>query len=574
MNNNQTNTQNNEKKYSNILNDPDTSVLVLGGVNEYGKNCYVVEQENKIFIFDMGMKYPKNEMYGITHEVPDIEYLINNKDKIVGLFLSHAHVENIGALSIFIKELKHVPIYGSKFTIEHIKDNYDVKNNLYIMHPNSVMYFGKLEMRCFELTHNIPGNLGYVLNNRKNAIVYTSDYVFEQNITKAYQSSIMNIAKAIRDSKVQILFSNSRIANRDGSTNIAREIKSFLENKTHNFTGKTFVVINSEDLMTLEELLQIAIERNQKVILKSERLESLLKTAIKTKVFQNYEKLFTKEEDVIDDNVLVITSGNKGYPFEEIEKLVAVKTKIKISEKDQILIALPILATFEKRYSELINQLYKVTENIEIIEQTKISEYTAKSEDIKLLLSIVQPKYIIPINGEYRNVAAQQKIMTEINRDPKDVIILLPEEQAEFTNGEFIKRFKKLSLKTIQLENSENPEIMENILRDRQKLSESGIFIVSYTLNNRNQVLDNYIEIVSRGYVETEKYNESMFQARKVVIEHTNEANQDPQYDWNSYRNNIRTLVGKALGKINGNKPMIATIISEQSPNYSRNKGS
>jgi ribonuclease J len=426
------------------------------------------------------------------------------------------------------------------------------------------MKFANVSVQAFKMSHNVPGNFGYVIDTKNGSIMYTSEFVFEQNIRDVYRSSISQLSKTLDKRDIKVLLADSRIAEKKGYTNFAREIDFFVDRNIYGYPAKTFITINSEDVLTLELILQAADKANKKVVILSEKLQSLLDVGVKTGDLGVGKEAIHTDLNTIPEDAVVVTSGNKGYPFEVLESLVSTKNNnVTITSQDQILICLPILATFEKRYADLINQLFKVTENISIIDQKVISEYSARSEDIKMLLSLTQPDYVIPVNGQYRNMNAYFSIMADIQRSEKDVIILTPGQNAEFINGSFKKRNQKVNVKNIRLEDSENPEVLDNILKDRQRMSENGIFVVSFTINNRHEIIDNHIEIVSRGYVETEKYNESMYETRKVVFEYTKECREDENYDWSEYRNEVRNQIGKRLGKINGSKPMIATIISD-----------
>ncbi len=545
-------------------NKTEFNIMPIGGTNEYGKNCYVIEIDNEIIVIDMGMKFPKNEMYGISKEMPDLDYLVVNKNKIKGLFISHAHIENLGAIEAFAKEIPNCSIYGSKYTIEYIKSNYKVSNKLYAMNTDAVMKFANISVQAFKMSHNIPGNFGYVIDTKNGSIMYTSEFVFEQNIRDVYRSSIAQLSKIIEKRDIKVVLSDSRIAEKKGYTNFAREIDYFVDRNIYGYPSKTFITINSEDLLTLELILIASNKANKKVVIMSERIQSFLDISIKNGDFGIGKESIHMDLSNVPEDAVIVTSGNKGYPFEVLESLITSKKEsVSICKEDQILICLPILSTFEKRYAELINQLFKVTENIEIIDQKVISEYSARTEDIKMLLSLTQPDYVIPINGEYRNMNSYYKIMADIQRSEKDVIILTPGQNAQFIDGSFKKRNQKVNVRKILLEDSENPEVMDNILKDRQRMSESGIFVVSFTITPTHEIVDNHIEIISRGYVETEKYNESMYETRKIIFEYTKQCREDSNYNWSEYRNEVRNQIGRRLGKINGNKPMIATIISD-----------
>ncbi len=461
-------------------------IIPLGGVGEVGKNMYVVEIEGDIFVLDAGFMFPEDEMLGIDIVIPDFSYLEENKERIKGIFLTHGHLDAIGALPYLLRTI-HAPVYGTKLTIALVKEalkkhKNKFKNEFYVIQSTSRLTFGKRIVTFFRTTHSFPDSVGICIDTSEGKIVYTGDFKFDQTATGLYRTDIGKIA-SIGESGVLCLLSDSTEAERPGYTSSEAHIANEISNAFHKAEGRIIVACFAANLIRIQQVFDAAYENKRKVAVMGKNLERVYEIAL------DLGYLTVKDEHLIipmkdihrypDDKVIIITTGNMGEPIQILQKMAKqqLHKDINIQKGDTVLITAtpsPALETFLFRTIDL---LYRAGAKVITFNQTIHVSSHGTQEDLKLMLNLIKPKYFIPIQGEYRMLYAHAKLAQEVAMPKKHIFIPGKGEIIEYKNGH-MSTGDRVSAGNVLIDGLGVGDVGNIVLRDRRLLSEDGIFIV------------------------------------------------------------------------------------------------
>ncbi|MBE6182809.1 ribonuclease J [Heyndrickxia ginsengihumi] len=545
-------------------------VIPLGGVGEVGKNLYVVEVDDDIFVLDAGLMFPEDEMLGIDIVIPDFKYLEENKHKIRGIFLTHGHEDAIGALPYMLMKL-NVPVYATKLTIALVKEKLkEVKLKKSIqfvtIHADTVLHFDSVDIRFFRTTHSIPDSVGICIHTSEGNIVYTGDFKFDQELKGPYRSEIGKMAN-IGDEGVLFLLSDSTEAEHPGLTIresiVAEEIShAFFEAK-----GRIIIASFALNLIRIQQILNSACETNRKVAIVGKYLERIYKIAIKLGYLTaEADNLIIPIHDIskYDDHELVIlTTGSQGEPFLVLQKMAKNSHKyVNVKKGDTVFLAVSPSPGLELFVAKTVDMLYRAGATVFSSKRNIHVTGHGCQEDLKLMLGLMKPRYFIPVQGEYRSLYTHAKLAQQVGI-PKESIIIS-------SNGEVIEyKQEKLTISgrvpsgNILVDGSGVGDVGNIVLRDRRLLSQDGILIVVVTLDRLRKTIAAGPEVISRGFVyvrESEKLISNSVSLVKDIVEHN--MSQD-SFDWTSIKQDIRDQLSSYLFEKTKRRPMILPIIME-----------
>lgn len=544
-------------------------IIPLGGVGEIGKAMYVVEIDEELFVVDTGLMFPEDEMLGIDIVIPDITYLEENKERVKGIFLTHGHEDAIGSIAYVLQKIK-APVYGSKLTIalakEHLKElpaPHQVK--FFEVTNRSRMNFNSTYVTFFHTTHSIPDALGVVFHTSEGAIVHTGEFKFDQSATGKFKPDLAKMAQLGEDG-VFILLSESCEAERPGHTTSENVIEEQLSKTFHSAPGRILVAVYASNFIRIQQVFTQAQNSFRKVVIVGKPLEK----AVDLGVQLGY--LTVDEETIIpisemhkyqEDEIIIIATGNRGEPLDALEKIVRKHHRdIKVKKDDTVLITFTPSPNMEVQMANTMNQLAKA--GAEILTSSKNVHVSGhgSQEDLKLMLNLMQPKYFIPVQGEYRMLIAHSKLAQQLGMQKSQIFIADKGDIVEYKNGK-MRMSGRVQAGNILIDGIGVGDVGNIVLRDRKLLSQDGIFIVVVTLNRAQKKIASGPEILSRGFVYVRESEALMTEASEIAKTVIEKYVGKDTFEWTNIKQEIRDTLNTYLFQKTKRRPMIIPIIME-----------
>lgn len=542
-------------------------IFGLGGLNEVGKNMYIVEVDNDIFVFDAGLKYADDKMLGVDYIIPNYDYLKENKKRIKGVFITHGHDAQMGALSDILLDIKNLKIYGAPFTLDVIRNQLKEDNiktdNLIEIQPHKKISFGKNSIFPISLSHSVPDALGYVLYTPDGAIFYTGNFVFDSTMRGPYETDIGKLAYVGKQG-VLCLLSESVYADKSGFTSPNHRISSVIRETLNNNNGRILFNIFQAQLYRIQELFNEIMKTNRRVVIMGKTLETIIYNAIEKNYITFDKTRIGNIHQVNDPNIVVIISDEREKPFSNIKRIIKGYDKfITLGESDTVIFASPVYEGMEKSSTKVLDDLSKIGSNIVTLPNKKYLTHHASSEDLMLMLGLMKPKYYFPVIGEYRNQVANKEAALKVGIPEENIILKLNGEVATFINGELKEQSEKIKVDDILIDGKTVGDIGELVLKDRESLSDNGIVIVAVTLDKQTKQILAGPEILTRGFVYVKDNTDLIKEAQKISLDII-ENNIGPNYvDFTQIKTTIRDKVGKYLYDETECKPMILIVVQE-----------
>ncbi|MEB2298059.1 ribonuclease J [Lysinibacillus xylanilyticus] len=544
-------------------------IIPLGGVGEIGKAMYVVEIDEELFVVDSGLMFPEDEMLGIDIVIPDITYLEENKERVKGIFLTHGHEDAIGSIAYVLQKVK-APVYGSKLTIalakEHLKElpaPHQVK--FFEVTNRSRMNFNSTYVTFFHTTHSIPDSLGVVFHTSEGAIVHTGEFKFDQSATGKFKPDLAKMAQ-LGEEGVFMLLSESSEAERPGYTTSEIVIEEQLSKTFHSAPGRILVAVYASNFIRIQQVLTQAQKSFRKVVIVGKPLEK----AVDLGAQLGY---LTVEEDTIipisemqkyqDDEIIIIATGNKGEPLDALEKIVRKHHRdIKIKKDDTVLITFTPSPGMEVQMANTMNSIAKA--GAEILTSSKNVHVSGhgSQEDLKLMLNLMQPKYFIPVQGEYRMLIAHSKLAQQLGMQKSQIFIADKGDIVEYKNGK-MRMSGRVQAGNVLIDGIGVGDVGNIVLRDRKLLSQDGIFIVVVTLNRAQKKIASGPEILSRGFVYVRESEALMVEASEIAKNVIEKYVGKDTFEWTNIKQEIRDTLNTYLFQKTKRRPMIIPIIME-----------
>ena len=542
-------------------------IFGLGGLNENGKNMYVVEVDKDIFVFDAGLKYADDKMLGVDYIIPNYDYIKNNIKRVKGIFITHGHDNQTGALTEIVKDIPDIKIYGTTFTLEVIKDEFISEGlntkNLITLKPHKKINFGKNSIFPISLTHTVPDTVGYVLYTPDGAIFYTGNFVFDSTMLGAYKTDIGKLAYVGKQG-VLCLLSESLYADRKGYTSPNHRTKSIIREILNRNDGRILYNVYQTQLYRIQELFDELKNTKRNVVILGKRLESVILKAIDMHYVDFDKKRIKTISHVNDDKIVVIVSDEREKPFSNLKRIVRGYDKfITIGSDDTIVFASPIDDGMERTATKIFDILSKVGANIIELSKRKYLSYHASSEDLMLMLNLMNPKYYMPVIGEYRHMVANKNVAKQVGMDDSNILLRLNGQVAYFEDGKLIDNGMKVSVDDILIDGLSAGDVGELVLKDREILSDNGIVIITATLNKETKEVLAGPEVLTRGFIYVKENIDLIKEAQKISLDVICSHTKTGYVDFSKVKLGIRDKVGKYFYEQTECKPMILIVIGE-----------
>ena len=543
------------------------SIIALGGLNENGKNMYVIEVDKNIFVFEAGLKYADEFTLGIDYIIPNIEYLKKNKKRIKGIFLTHGHDENVGALSDIIKDLDGIKIYAAKFTLDVVRKELEneeiVSNNLVEIKANKAIDFDGIKIFPVNLSHSIPDNLGYALYTSDGVIFYASDFVFDSLMRGAYKTDLGKLAY-IGKQGVLCLLTESIYADKVGHTAPNHRTNNLIRETLNKEDKRIIFSILNSHIYRIQELFNEVAKTNRKVVIMGKMLQNLINDAINNHYLKVDKNIIGDLSNINDDTAVILISDGRKKPYSNIIKILNGYDKfIQIKPTDTVFLATPIYEGREKTFYQVLDSISKMDANIVTLSPKKYLSHHASSEDLMMMIDLMNPKYYFPVKGEYRCQVANADLAYKVGIPRENIILKQNGEMVTFKDGKLVDDFKKVPSGSILIDGDSSDDIGEVVLRDREMLSDNGIMIISATLNKKTKKIIAGPEILTRGFIYVKDSADLLKEIKDICSKIIDDNTHDNFVEFNKIKTNIRDELGRFLSNQTGNKPMIITVIGE-----------
>ena len=543
-------------------------IFALGGLNENGKNMYIVEVDDNIFVFDAGLKYPSANMLGVDYIIPKFDYLIENKDRIKGLFLTHGHEGNIGAVPDILDIMPDLPVYATKFTMEILKEelqSYNIKATaLKEVRPHSKLDIGGFSIFPISVTHSMPDTVAYVLYTKDGAIVYATDFVFDSTMLGPYKTDIGKLAYVGKQG-VLCLLSESVYAAQKGHTSPKHRISSVVWDLFNTADERIIMSVFPTHIYRLQEIFDQIKRTDRKVVLMGKRLVDMVKRCLDMNYLTYDPSIIGDLSNIDDRNVVIITADEKMKSFGSIEKILSGYDRyIKLKETDTVFITEPIYPGNEKKVSKIIDGLSRKGVEVVTMSSKKHALHHASQEDLMQMLNLMSPKYYFPVKGEYRYLYMNATVAEQIGMNKDNIVLKLNGEVATFVNGQLTEDKEIMPIDEILIDGTSSDDIGELVLKDRDLLSKNGIVIVSATLDKKTKKIISDPQILTRGFIYVKENQDIVMQSEaicKQVI--TDNVKAGERVDFAKIKQKIRESLGNYFYKETGSIPMVITVVLE-----------
>lgn len=543
----------------------------LGGLGENGKNLYVVEVDERIFVLDAGLKFPSVELYGIDTVIPNINYLKENKDRVQGIFLSHGHDDHIGAIPELLKVL-NVGVFGTHFTISLVEmaltdAGLNVSDyRLYRINDEKTLKFGNISVCFYKTTHSIPESIGVAIKTTDGAIVYAPDFTFTSNSDKRYATSYGKIS-AIANDGVLALCSESL-----GTSNIDRVTNDYAFNHalTEVLQNSKRVIFSmfSTDLDRIQKVINLSINYNRRVAIIGRKIQRIINIAISSDYLKIPEgklvnlKYIDDKSNNKDDDLAIIVTGNRHEPYYTLQRMCNGQDRlIQIDEEDSVVNICPPVTGTEKIATKSLDTLNRIGAKVINIPKGILRSSHADGEDLKMLYEMLNPKYIIPVVGEYRHQYMQKNIAMDFAFPKENILVLENGDQITFENGVLTPEVKKVTVGDVLVDGSIVGDINEVVLKDREMLAQDGTILVTINVDARNKKVLAGPNVVMKGFINGDNVDEITLDiaslTRKLIESHFSKK----YIDWNILKTDLKDRISKKIYSSIKKNPIVIPIV-------------
>ena len=544
-------------------------LIALGGVGENGKNMYLVEVDKDIFIIDAGLMFPEDEMLGIDIVIPDISYLVENKERVKAVFLTHGHEDHIGAL-FYILQKMNVPVYGTRLTLAlasaKLKEqDYYGPANMIEIHSDSIIDMDSVEVSFFRTNHSIPDSVGVCIHTSAGAIVYTGDFKFDQSATDLYKPEIGKMAR-IGEQGVLCLLSDSTEAEKPGYTTSEATVAREMSNSFYNAPARIIAACFASDINRIQHIFDAAKETNRKVAVVGKSLETVFHIALDLGYLKVEDECIIPISEINkfkDNQIVILMTGSQGEPIEGLQKMAKQTHKqVNIQPGDMVIIAGSSYKGNELFITKTVDMLFRVGANVIFGRRMVHVSSHGSQEELKFMINLMNPKFFIPVHGEYRMLKAHSKLAKECGLLEEQLYILDRGEVLEYKDDKFTPGGKVPS-GNVLIDGIGVGDVGNIVLRDRKLLSQDGILIVVVTLTKHEKKIISGPEIISRGFVYVRESEKLMDDSTKLVREIVEKNTLKGTFDWSSLKQDIRDDLNRYLYEKTKRRPMILPIIME-----------
>ena len=544
-------------------------IVALGGLDEDGKNLYCLEIEDKIIVVNAGLKLPEDNQYGIRYIVPDFSYLVKNQKKVIGVIITHAHDDMMNGLPMLLQSID-VPVYGPQMcrrVLKHILKPADWDRLNYRVVPrNGEFKVGDFNVTSFALTHATPDAIGIAIETENGQIVVAEQFVVDFDMhDKSFDSDIGTIAE-IGKKGVLALLMESSYADHENFTAPNHRIYNLVKPYFEDAKGRIIVTVYNQNYFRIKEIINLTREFKRSIFFYDDRLKTRLKDMDELgyysipKAVEISKDKFTND---IDDAVILVT-GSGGKIFDVMNRIATGEDDvIELKDTDTVIIASPVVSGTEKRASAMENELYKDNVKVHKLDSKQVLSLHPSSEDMKMMMYLIKPKYFIPVMGEYRNFIQAANLAMQIGFTPDRIIILDNGQVATINDGILVSCSEMIEVGETMVGAEDENSITSFVLRDREVLSTDGVIIIGVAVDFNTKEVIGGPDIQSRGVIYVKDSEYVLRNIGTMVVDMIKEKVADKTYENMAVRAEVREQIARYVLRETGKRPMILPAIIE-----------
>ena len=549
------------------LNSSKLKIIPLGGLEQIGMNITAFEYEDSIIVVDCGLAFPEDDMLGVDLVIPDISYLKENESKVKGFFITHGHEDHIGAIPYVMKELS-VPIYATKLTMGIIEHKLEEHNLLKKVKRKVVQYGQQINSGLFRVefiktNHSIQDAAALAIYSPVGTVIHTGD--FKVDYTPVYGDAIdLQRFAEIGKKGVLAVMCDSTNAERPGFTQSERTVGQKIDTIFSDNTDTRIIVATfASNVDRVQQIINSAHKYGRKVVVEGRSMVNIINTASELGYLNIPENTLVNIEEIKkypDNQICLITTGSQGESMAALSRMAnGTHRKVQLKPNDTIVFSSHPIPGNEKAVGNVMNELYRKGTNV-IFQDVHVSGHACQ-EEIKLIYSLVQPKYAIPVHGEYKHLKAHEAVVKSLGYDSDHVFILSSGDVLEFDENQEAKVNGHIHTGAVMVDGLGVGDVGNIVLRDRQHLAEDGIIIVVMTMEGGHIVAGP--DIVSRGFVYVRDSEDLIESAREILNATVDQLEDRNISDWTKIKNEIKVALSDFVWKETKRRPMILPIIME-----------
>ncbi|MBC5624646.1 ribonuclease J [Clostridium sp. NSJ-49] len=545
-------------------------IIPLGGMGEIGKNITAIEYNDDIIVIDCGLAFPDEEMYGVDLIIPDISYLINNKDKVKGLVLTHGHEDHIGAIPYILKQLQ-MPIYGTKLTIGLVKTKLEEHKLLNETKTESVEMGDIIELGCFKVefiraTHSIADSCSLAVYTPLGTILHTGDFKIDYTPIDGKLMDLQRISTIGREG-VLLLMADSTNVERTGHSLSESTIGQTLKRIFSTAKGRVIVATFASNIHRMQQVVDASMIYGRKIVFNGRSMENV------SKVARELGYLHVPDTDIIDvddissypnEKVTILTTGSQGEPMASLARIAfSNHRKIAIEPNDTFIISASPIPGNDKLISKVINQLFKRGANViyEDLEDVHVSGH-AYQEELKLIHTLVKPKYFLPVHGEFRHLKHHADLAEKLGTPKENIFTLDTGEILEISKDE-CKKEGKVKAGSIFVDGLGIGDVGNIVLRDRRHLAQDGMLTIVVVIERNTLSILSGPDIITRGFVYVKESEELINEVKDIASEELDKCLEKGIVEWYLLKSSVKKAVENYIYEKTKRKPTIIPIIME-----------
>ena len=545
-------------------------LIPLGGLGEIGLNMMAVEYGDTIFVIDAGLMFPEAYMLGVDYVIPDMDYLRQNRGRVSGVILTHAHEDHIGALPFLLKEI-NVPVFGTPFTLGIVRHKLEEHKllataSLHEVLPRERVKIGPFEVEFIRVNHSVVDGVGLAIRTPVGLVVHTGDFKMSQTVVDGMLTDVNRFAQCGEEG-VLALLSDSTNVEKDGHTISAQEIGAELSRITDAATGRIVVALFASNIARIQQIVNIAKTRGRKIVFNGRSIEVSVTIARKLgylKIPKGMEIDIDELNNYPDDEMIMVTTGSQGEPMSALARMAAGTHKqIKIHKVDTVILSSKFIPGNEKAIANIINNLYRRGADVvyEKISNIHVSGHAFR-EELKMMINLTKPKFFMPVHGEYRHLVLHKRLAREVGI-PEDHLILAQNGQIIQLDEKGFKIRDSICAGRVLIDGKGIGDVGRSVLKERRVLSEEGLVVVNMAFDEETGIVVYGPDIVSRGFVFETETGYLLQDAQCVVLEIVEDVTPDVPNRVDRIRSRIQTALRQYFFYTIGRRPVILPFLVE-----------
>ncbi len=544
-------------------------VIPIGGLNEIGKNMTLLEYNDEILIIDCGLSFPDDEMYGIDIVIPDFSYLISNREKIVGMVITHGHEDHIGAIPYLLRDVK-LPIYGTRLTlglVENKLKEHNIVGDLRRINAGDRIELGSFSVETIRTTHSIADAICLAIDTPAGLVFHSGDFKIDYTPIDGEPIDFSKLA-SLGKRGVTLMLCDSTNALRPGFTASERVVGETIENIFRSSKNRIIIATFSSNVHRVQKIIESAVKVGRKVAVSGRSMENVVALAIELGYLNippgtMVDLKMTKT--IPDDKLVIITTGSQGEPMSALARIASGEHRsVKLKPGDTVILSSTPVPGNEKTVSNVVNRLFEKGANViySDIADIHVSGHACQ-EELKLMHSLLKPKFFMPVHGEYRHLIQHTKIAESLGMSPDNIFVLENGDILHITKRKASIEKEQVSAEAILVDGLGVGDVGNIVLRDRKMLSESGLIIVVAAIDKESHFVVSGPDIISRGFVYVRENEPLIEEARNVAMEALDRCYNKNIKDWNTMKSQVRDSLSTYIYETTKRTPIILPIFLE-----------